>query len=145
MKKLNLFLILVIIIGTMGGIAAFSLKARTLLTASRVMPPTLVPPTLPPQSTPTPLPSESGKTNFSVVGNLAAAEGKAGQGSEQWSLVYEAPGEPALKVKLVFKPASLCNGQSCSGFKLKAGDRVRVEGTKAGTEVTVNRLTRVSS
>lgn len=79
--------------------------------------------------------------DFIKEGNLA------GSNEEDWSLVYEEPGKPALKVGLVFNEKSACNkdgvNQTCVDFGL-VGDRITVEGINKDNKVTVLKLTNMN-
>lgn len=87
--------------------------------------------------------------NFVKTGNLVATavDGKTDEG---WSLLYEEPGKPALKVNLIFSDESLCDqgsgNQPClilSSFAI--GERVKVEGMESedDNKVTVFKMTQV--
>ena len=94
------------------------------------------------------LPNQSGKTanrqfNFIKTGNLVG-------GNQEWNLIYEEPGAPALKAKLNFTKESACGTDDeepsdCAGIKLSNGDRIRIWGDKNGETITVSRLLRVIS
>jgi len=80
--------------------------------------------------------TKSSLMNFNETGNIV----KTGD----WGLVYEKPGEPALKVSLIFNKGSLCrigdNVEICNMDKLTVGDRVKIEGRKSNNDVGVFRL-----
>ncbi|MFA5736837.1 MAG: hypothetical protein WCX70_01625 [Candidatus Paceibacterota bacterium] len=72
---------------------------------------------------------------FSEIGNLVKDEGADG-----WSLVYEKPGQPALRVMLQFVPSSRCQAIDgpivCNDWEI--GKRVRIDGLLQGNKVLVN-------
>jgi len=93
--------------------------------------------------TPSPTP------NFVKTGNLVATaiNGKTDEG---WSLLYEEPGKPALKVSLIFSNESMCDqgsgNQPCLILSsLSIGERIKVEGIQAEgvNQVLVIQMTRV--
>ncbi len=112
MKKFSLFLALIIVLATVGGIISLSVKGRALL-AERI---------------------KTEFNAFTATGNLVERE------SRRWSLVYEEPGAAALKVGLIFNSESLCDSQPCTKVNFKVGDRAKVEGIKRGEEVIVSQL-----
>ncbi|HPB60594.1 MAG TPA: DUF3828 domain-containing protein [Candidatus Paceibacterota bacterium] len=79
------------------------------------------------------LPEESGA--FSETGNLVKDEGADG-----WLLVYEKPGQPALRVMLEFGPNSRCQATdgpiTCSEWEI--GDRAKIDGRRQGNKVAVD-------
>ncbi len=81
------------------------------------------------------LPSETGP--FSATGNLVKDEGADG-----WSLIYEEPGKPALRVMLYFTPTSRCEDTdgpiSCSGWDV--GARAEITGKREAGKVIVETL-----
>lgn len=78
---------------------------------------------------------EDGKANFSETGNIV---GEAGS----WELVYEEPGKPALRVRLVFDEDSVCadEGGDCLPAYWQNGDRANVSGIRTGESVKVRTL-----
>lgn len=76
---------------------------------------------------------------FSKIGNLVR-----GEGVSYWSLVYEEPGAPALKVRLSFTAKSVCRiGRSvvpCEDELWKVGDRAEISGKRTSGTVTVSSL-----
>jgi len=88
--------------------------------------------------------SEEVKINFTKTGNLVDRSTVL---EENWVLVYEEPGKPALSVSLDFIENSICVIGSETGLcwdaELVGGERVTIEGQKAENEdkVTVARLT----
>lgn len=83
------------------------------------------------------LPEEELSKNFSEIGNLVKDEGADG-----WSLVYEKPGQPALRAILMFTENSQCLsvGQMISCNNFDSGDRVKIEGLNKINIVTVSTL-----
>lgn len=79
------------------------------------------------------LPEEN--SAFSETGNMVKEEGADG-----WLLVYEKPGQPALRVLLQFTPNSRCQATdgpiTCEEWA--TGDRVKVDGKRTGNRVVVN-------
>jgi hypothetical protein len=85
---------------------------------------------------------EPGKqNNFSKPGNIVQGEGN------EWVLVYEEPGKPALRANLQFTASSSCDmgagSASCEGIRWKAGERVRVEGNLSGQSLIVSKVTKL--
>jgi len=76
------------------------------------------------------------EVNFSKTGNLLDRE--------EWILLYEEPGNPAIDVSLKFTPASRCdlgNGESaCDTSQFENGSLVTVKGHREDKEVTVATL-----
>lgn len=79
------------------------------------------------------------EVDFKKTGSLIKSD-------QDWILVYEQSGKPALMVKLIFSKESLCNVSgrnniSCEQAKLAAGDKVTIEGKKEGeTSIKVSEL-----
>jgi hypothetical protein len=77
------------------------------------------------------------ETNFQREGYLVGAPGA-------WRLIYEEPGAPALTVDLLIGANSHCerNGEagSCENILRIAGNRIKVEGNRSGTVLTVNKI-----
>lgn len=96
---------------------------------------------------PTELPTIPPKTpeiNFTETGNLLNWDSQTESYIDDWTLLYEKPGNPAISVKLVFNDGSLCDfGEGikvCDKSKLNNGDRAMVEGSRNNGEVTVINL-----
>lgn len=96
---------------------------------------------------PSALPNVAPKTleiNFSETGNLLNWDSQTETYTENWTLLYEKPGNPAISVDLVFNEASFCDlGEEkklCDKSKLNNGDRAQVEGNKNNKEVMVINL-----
>lgn len=91
--------------------------------------------------------SNSPVNNFDENGNLTDGTRLL----DGWSLVYEKPGQPALKVKLVFSSNTLCRAGTneiiCFAISsdrfLSVGDRVRIEGQKIDDVIVVSRATKL--
>jgi hypothetical protein len=75
--------------------------------------------------------------DFSEQGNIVGED-------SDWSLVYEEPGKPALKVNLVFGPETSCadddGPRPCLPPFWSNGDRVKVSGQITGNAVAVSNL-----
>lgn len=82
------------------------------------------------------------EVNFSESGNLTRESEE-----ENWNLIYEEPGSPALSATLEFKDFSLCfqgeEEKECSEMNFEAGDRVEVQGYKTDSTVEVVSIKRV--
>ncbi len=80
--------------------------------------------------------NEPRSANFSKIGNIVAK-------GENWELVYEEPGKPALRARLQFNEDSKCtdneNGK-CFPPYWQNGDRAQIKGSKKGDEITVKSL-----
>jgi len=80
--------------------------------------------------------------NFTKTGNLVSQGVQFG--NENWALVYEEPGKPALTVSLIFRQDSFCDlglgTEPCLGAKFKQGQRVKIEGDLQQGSVTVAKL-----
>lgn len=90
-------------------------------------------------------PVQVSTTPFSEIGNLSS-------GSGGFVLVYEEPGKPALRVNLGFVSSSTCNysgsDEPCINFSRTigdVGDRVKIDGERAGDFVTVSKMTTIES
>jgi len=85
--------------------------------------------------------------NFTETGNILNWDSRSESYTENWTLLYEKPGNPAISVKLVFNEASFCDlgegRQICDKNKLNNGDRAKVEGNRNNEEVVVINLTRL--
>jgi hypothetical protein len=81
---------------------------------------------------------------FESEGNLV--KDNPGFESGEWYLSYEQPGKPGLAVKLSFDSKSRCKRKEVQGLcdmSFELGERVRIEGKKAGDTVRVVTLTYV--
>ncbi len=106
--------------------------------------PTAAPSAAPSASeSPTAEPQQALEVNFTETGNVLNWDSQTESYTEDWTLLYEKPGNPAISVKLVFDENSLCDGEVCDTSKLNNGDRVKVEGNRSGGEVTVISLTKL--
>lgn len=98
----------------------------------------VVPP-VQPTATPTSL-----EINFTETGNILNWDSQTESYTENWTLLYEKPGNPAISVKLVFDKNSICElgeGEKvCDKSELNNGDRAKVEGNKSNNEVVVIKL-----
>ncbi len=82
------------------------------------------------------------EVDFIQSGNLVLSQDK-----NKWALLYEEPGQPALKVDLIFDDQSLCDlGQEAKNCLIiphnywQVGDWVAVEGEQSGNQVLVGSL-----
>ncbi|MGI5826457.1 MAG: hypothetical protein ACOX50_03525 [Patescibacteria group bacterium] len=76
--------------------------------------------------------------NFTKTGNLTNFDSEKEEETDTWSLVYEEPGSPAIKVKLSFTAES-----DYRQSDLENGNRVVVEGFDTGKgEVIVVKLSK---
>jgi len=86
------------------------------------------------------------KVNFTETGNILNWDSQTESYLEDWILLYEKPGNPAISVNLVFNEASFCDlsegRKVCDKSKLNNGDRAKIEGNKNNGEVTVINLTK---
>jgi hypothetical protein len=92
---------------------------------------------------PTTEPQQALEINFTETGNILNWDSQTESYTEDWTLLYEKPGNPAISVKLVFDENSLCDGEVCDTSKLNNGDRAKVEGNRSGDEVTVINLAKL--
>lgn len=94
--------------------------------------------------TPTPESTQTLEVNFFEAGNILNWDPETESYTEDWTLLYEKPGAPALSVKLIFDGNSVCvlgKGEwPCDQVELNNGDRVELQGNRVGDEVTVIRL-----
>lgn len=101
-------------------------------------------PTPSPAIAPASAPSPSPEINFVQEGNILNWDAASETYTENWRLLYEAPGNPALSVDLIFDENSLCDlGQGeevCVLQKLTNGERARIEGSREGAQVLVINL-----
>jgi hypothetical protein len=87
---------------------------------------------------------EEPEINFTKTGNLVD---KSTELEENWVLIYEEPGKPALSVSLDFTQNSICAAGNETGLcwdtELVGGERITIGGIKAENSdmVTVVRLT----
>ncbi len=86
--------------------------------------------------------------SFLKKGNLTSAT--ADETKNEWLLVYEEPGKPALSNKLIFNDKSICyladGTQSvCSEIKFKSGDNVEISGELKDDEVTISELVLINA
>jgi len=100
--------------------------------------------TVPPTPTPNP-------NNFSETGNIVYDPGFPIPDDDEysgWAFLYEKPGAPALKVRIIFVPESTCYfGQienSCTSTTFASGDRMKIEGKLVGQAVIVSTMTRIT-
>lgn len=70
-------------------------------------------------------------SSFDHTGNLVI--NNPGMEEDVWYLVYEAPGESALSMKLQFGEQSICSESVCNPETLEVGQSVRVVGEVLGT------------
>lgn len=100
---------------------------------------------------PTPLPTTKPplEVNFSETGNILNWDSQTESYTDEWTLLYEKPGNPAIPVKLKFDKNSLCNlgeeEEPCDKSKLNNGDRAKVEGNKIDDTVTVIKLEKLNT
>lgn len=98
---------------------------------------------------PTPEPTQTLEVNFSQAGNILNWDSQTESYTDEWTFLYEKPGNPAISLKLVFSQSSLCNigeGEKvCDKGELNNGDRVELEGSRVGDKVTVIKLEKLST
>jgi len=84
------------------------------------------------------------EVNFSETGNTLNWDSQTESYTDEWTLLYEKPGNPAIAVKLKFDENSICNtgagDEACDKNKLNNGDMAQVKGNKTGDTVTVIKL-----
>jgi hypothetical protein len=77
---------------------------------------------------------DDNKPEFIEIGNIT-------KDNNQWYLVYEKPGKPALRVELLFDDDSRCDDQradnSCLPAYWRVGDRVEIKGVLENEKVRV--------
>jgi len=82
------------------------------------------------------------KPDFITDGNLRLKS--SDEETENWTLLYEEPGKPAIIIYLTFNFRSKCDygsgEQICNTKKFENGLRVHIEGIKNGSDVTVIKL-----
>jgi len=76
--------------------------------------------------------------NFSKIGNLSL-EGN------QWKIVYEEPGAPALVKYLEFNNQSKCFSVSCDENQFEIGERVEVKGLAQEDKVIVSLIEKIQN
>jgi len=85
--------------------------------------------------------------NFSHEGETINWDSRTETYTQDWTLLWGKPGNPAVVTKLIFNAGSLCNlGQGyevCDKNKLNNGDRARVDGQGTETEVIVVKLEKI--
>ncbi len=85
--------------------------------------------------------------DFNETGNITNFDAALGETTNEWRLVYEKPGQPAVTTPLVFDSDSRCDLGSglkpCSLVALENGMRVTIEGLDNVNEVIVLQLTAV--
>jgi hypothetical protein len=95
-------------------------------------------------SSPVPTTTPTLEVNFTETGNILNWDSQTESYTEDWTLLYEKPGNPAISVKLLFNEASLCNlgeGEKvCDKSELSNGDRAKVEGSRSNNKVVVIKL-----
>lgn len=84
---------------------------------------------------------------FIKKGNITSAT--TDESKNEWLLVYEEPGKPALSNKLIFNDRSVCyltdGTQSiCSEIKFKSGDSVEISGDIKDGKVTILELVMIT-
>lgn len=92
---------------------------------------------------PTAEPQQALEVNFTETGNILNWDSQTESYIEDWTLLYEKSGNPAISVKLVFDENSFCGEEVCDTSKLNNGDRAKVEGNRSGGEVIIVKLTKL--
>lgn len=96
-----------------------------------------------------PIPKPSLEINFSEVGNILNWDVQTESYTDDWTLLYEKPGNPAISVNLNFNENSLCDigegDELCDKNKFSNGDRAKVEGNRVNNKVTVIKLEKIGS
>lgn len=103
---------------------------------------------LAPKPTPVPILEPTTRSsleiNFSEVGNILNWDVQTESYTDDWTLLYEKPGNPAISVKLNFNENSVCDigegDELCDKNKFSNGDRAKVEGNRTNDTVTVIKL-----
>ena len=85
------------------------------------------------------------EVNFSEEGNILNWDSQTESYTENWTLLYEKPSNPALSVKLIFNENSICDlgeGEEgiCDKSLLNNGDRAKVDGLYNNREIIVINL-----
>ena len=95
-------------------------------------------------SEPTLQPTMSLEVNFSEEGNILNWDSQTESYTQDWTLLYEKPTNPALSVKLIFNENSICDlgeGEGiCDKSLLNNGDRAKVDGFNSNRQVIVIKL-----
>lgn len=95
-------------------------------------------------SKPTLKPETPLEVNFSEEGNILNWDSQTESYTQDWTLLYEKPTNPALSVKLIFNESSMCDlGQGegiCDKSLLNNGDRAKVDGFNSNRQVIVINL-----
>ncbi|KKQ60701.1 MAG: hypothetical protein US81_C0014G0006 [Parcubacteria group bacterium GW2011_GWE2_38_18] len=90
-------------------------------------------------------------SDLNFIKNGVAIKEDGGMNGENLYILYEEPGKPALRKKLVFDEKSLCGDEersiicmalSVSDFGLTNGDRIEIKGVVSDGEVRVRQLSR---
>ena len=91
---------------------------------------------------PTPTPISDKSINFNHIGNFQMSDPKLK--SNEFYLIYEAPGTPAMTVRLYFNSKTICqdySGESlCPSPLFGNGARIQVLGTQVKNYVIVKRI-----
>ena len=82
--------------------------------------------------------------NFSEAGNILNWDSQTESYTDEWTLLYEKPSNPAIAVKLKFDENSICNtgagDELCDKNKLNNGDMAQVKGNRIDDTVIVIKL-----
>lgn len=124
MKELWPIIGLVVLLVLIMALAAYSQNGSLFYRGGNVSPTAQV----------TPMLTSPLSVNFTQEGNLSDFDANAGKETGVWSLIYEKPGKPVLKVKLNFVADSQCENQPCNDYKLTNGARVAIKGNTADAE-----------
>ncbi len=85
--------------------------------------------------------------NFTKTGSILNWDSQTETYTENWILLYEEPGKPALSVKLVFNENSFCTisqeEKICDKADFNNGDRAEVRGHRKDKIVIVTSLIRL--
>ena len=91
---------------------------------------------------PTPTPISDKSINFNHIGNFQMSDPKLR--SNEFYLIYEAPGAPAMTARLYFNSKTICqdySGESlCSNPLFGNGARIQVLGTQVKNYVIVKKI-----
>jgi len=97
-----------------------------------------------PEESEQPTPEPELEVNFSEAGNILNWDSRTESYTDEWTLLYEKPGAPALSVELNFNEDSVCDlgtgDEPCDQGQLNNGDRANIEGHRTDGEVAVIRL-----
>lgn len=92
--------------------------------------------------TPTPTPVADKSVNFNHTGNFHMSDPKLKQ--NEFYLIYEAPGSPALSVRLYFNEKTICQDamstEPCPRPIFPDGTRITVQGTQVKNYVIVKKI-----